>query len=258
MTSRTDFDYRFLEHTTHRPWPLPKKPWIMTQSWHDLLFAHWPVDKALIRAKVPPAFAVDEYDGQVWLGIVPFQMTHVAPRGMPALPWVSAFPELNVRTYVTVEEKPGVYFFSLDAANPLAVAAARTLFHLPYFTAAMTVDSNGPWIAYRSRRRHAAGGHGEFVGRYRTTGAVRVPAAGTIEHFFTERYCLYTLDRRARAYRVEIHHEPWPLQNAALETSINTMADASGIPLPAVPPLLHFAKRQDVVVWGLQRLSLRG
>jgi len=126
-----DFDDSFLTDTAHRPWPLPERPWIMTQTWHDLLFAHWPVDKERLRAKLPPGIALDLFDGQAWLGVVPFRMSNVAPRGLPALPWVSAFPELNVRTYVTRDGKPGVYFFSLDAANPLAVQTARTLFHLP-------------------------------------------------------------------------------------------------------------------------------
>jgi uncharacterized protein YqjF (DUF2071 family) len=249
------FDYGFLARTAHRPWPLPDKPWIMTQSWHDLLFAHWPVDRASLRARVPREFELDEYQGQTWIGIIPFHMTNVAPRGVPALPWVSAFPELNVRTYVTVDGKPGVYFFSLDAGNPVAVATARTLFHLPYFSASMDVVSKDPWIEYRSQRNTAANSNAEFVGSYRATGAPRAPQPGTLEHFLTERYCLYTLDGSARAYRVEIHHEPWSLQPAELDATVNTMTDASGITLPPVAPLLHFSKHQDVVTWSLERLQ---
>ena len=246
-----DFDDSFLTVTAHRPWPLPERPWIMTQTWHDLLFAHWPVDRELLRAKLPPGLALDLFDGQAWLGVVPFRMTNVAPRGLPALPWVSAFPELNVRTYVTRGDKPGVYFFSLDAGNPLAVRTARTLFHLPYFSATMSVEPRDGGIAYDSRRINASP-PADLVCRYRPIGAASAPVPGTIEHFLTERYCLYTLDGGFRARRLEIHHRPWPLQQAEVEIERNTMADAAGIRLPSIAPLLHFSRRQDVVAYPME------
>src|SRR5262245_64711331 len=134
-----DFDHGILEQVSHRPWPLPEPPWIMTQTWNDLLFAHWRVDTAQLASMVPAPLELDTFEGEAWIGIVPFHMTNVSPRGVPALPYVSAFPELNVRTYVRVGDKPGVYFFSLDAGNALAVGAARALFGLPYHTAAIDV-----------------------------------------------------------------------------------------------------------------------
>src|SRR5262245_24230854 len=100
----------------------------MTQSWHDLLFAHWPIDADVLRDKIPPTLPLDVFDGRAWIGVVPFHMTNVGPRGLASLPVVSAFAELNVRTYVTIGGKPGVYFFSLDAASTLAVIGARTAF----------------------------------------------------------------------------------------------------------------------------------
>src|SRR5690349_19630993 len=106
MVPSSRFDYRILDQTDHRPWPLPDEPWLMTQSWHDLLFAHWPVDKTRLRELVPPALPLDLYEGRAWVGVVPFHMTNVAPRGLPSLPFVSAFAELNVRTYVVVDGKP--------------------------------------------------------------------------------------------------------------------------------------------------------
>lgn len=247
------FDYSFLSLTAHRPWPLPRRPWVMTQSWHDLLFAHWPVDLAVLRGRVPAELPIDVYDGCAWLGVVPFHMSNVAPRGVPALPWLSAFPELNVRTYVTLENRPGVYFFSLDAGNALAAAAARVLFHLPYFAAKMSVVERAGWIDYASRRSGRPPG-AEFIGRYRPTGPAQDPQPGSLEHFLTERYCLYTLDSRRRPTRLEIHHRPWPLQPAELDTTVNTMAGAAGIPLPSIRPLLHFAKRQDMVGWLPERV----
>jgi uncharacterized protein len=246
---QTDFNYHILDVTDHRPWPLPSSRWVMTQTWHDLLFAHWPVELAVLRAKVPSAFPVDTFDGQAWIGIVPFHMSNVAPRGVPALPWISAFPELNVRTYVTLDGKPGVYFFSLDAANPIAVQTARLLAHLPYYTAAMQVAPKDGWIDYRSHRTAAHAPPAELAGRYVPVSPATPPLPGTLEYFLTERYCLYTEDRKGRSYRLDIHHPPWPLQTADAEFSVNTMAQAQGIRLADVRPLLHFAKRQDMVAW---------
>ncbi|HEX5474993.1 MAG TPA: DUF2071 domain-containing protein [Vicinamibacterales bacterium] len=245
------FNDTILDETSHRPWPVPSGPWIMTQTWHDLLFAHWPVDPLVLRALVPPSLDLDVYDGRAWVGIVPFRMSHVVPRGVPSLPWVSAFPEMNVRTYVSVGGKPGVYFFSLDATNALAVWTARTIFHLPYYRASMEIVHEEDAIAYRSHR-HRSGA--AFAGRYAPTSDPRPPTPGTLEYFLTERYCLYTLDGRKRTCRVDIHHPPWPLQSAAAAIAVNTMALAAGVPLPATPPLLHFSRRQDMVCWKLHRV----
>jgi uncharacterized protein YqjF (DUF2071 family) len=224
----------------------------MTQTWHDLLFAHWPVDADRLRALVPEGFELDLFNGSAWLAIVPFHMTNVAPRFVPALPWVSAFPELNVRTYVTVGGKPGVYFFSLDAGNALAVNAARALLNLPYYSAAMTVDTTGDRVTYTSRRQSDGGA--EFAARYRGLGDRRPPLRGTLEHFLTERYCLYAVDHAVHAYRLEIHHPEWALESAEAEITMNTMADAAGVRLPSMAPLLHFSKRQDMVCWAPDRL----
>jgi len=248
---QNDFNYGILERTDHRPWPMPSSPWIMTQTWHDLLFAHWPVDAATLRARIPSGFELDLFEGQAWLGVVPFRMANVGPRGVPALPWVSEFPELNVRTYVRVGGTPGVYFFSLDAANPLAVGVARTLVHLPYYSASMQVETRDGWIHYNSRRIPSSGNPAELAGRYRPTGEAHAPLEGTLEYFLTERYCLFTVDRTFRPHRLDIHHPPWPLQPAEAELTVNTMADAVGIRLPDIAPLLHFSLRQDMVGWML-------
>src|SRR5215204_1401663 len=143
-----DFNRAILDDTAHRPYPMPCGPWIMTQTWNDLLFAHWPVEAAVLRPLVPEAFELDRFNGQAWIGVVPFHMTNVAPRFVPALPWLSAFPELNVRTYVRAGGKPGVFFFSLDAGSTVAVGAARTLLNLPYFTAEMSVETRDGEVAY--------------------------------------------------------------------------------------------------------------
>jgi uncharacterized protein len=244
-----DFNRGILDEVAHRPWPMPDKPWVMTQTWHDLLFAHWPVDARTLRDKVPAVFDLDLFDGTCWLGIVPFRMTNVAPRGVPSLPWISEFPELNVRTYVRVGDRPGVYFFSLDAASTVAVQTARTLLNLPYYVASMTVADRAGTIEYGSRRRHSRLA-ANLSATYKPSGDQRQPARGSLDYFLTERYCLYNRDHSTRPYRLEIHHPPWSLHAADAEFAENTMALAAGIGLPATKPLLHFSRRQDMVAWA--------
>jgi uncharacterized protein len=244
-----------LQEVAHRPWPLHDGPWVMAQSWHDLLFAHWPVDSTALRLLLPSQLQIDTFEGQAWLAVVPFRMTGVRLRGTLATPWLSVFPELNVRTYVTFGGKPGVWFFSLDAGNSLAVAIARVWFHLPYFRARMSCAEREGWIYYQSERIHRGAPAGLLEGRYRPISEVFHPQRGTLEHFLTERYCLYTTDGRGQIIRAEIHHPPCPLQVAEAEFSGNSMADAAGVQLPMSRPLLHFAYRQDVLVWRPQRVA---
>lgn len=253
-----------LEQTAHRPWPLPTGPWIMAQSWHDLLFAHWPIPIEVMRALIPPQLALDTYDGMAWVGVVPFGMSGVRPRFVPPVPWLSSFLEFNIRTYVRApnagksiaDSKPGVYFFSLDAANPLAVAIARSTFLLPYFNARMTLDLRADEsVYYESHRTHRGAAAADFVGTYGPTGAVYQAQSGTLEHWLTERYCLYSIGRKGNLFRGDIHHMPWPLQPAFADIEVNSMAAASGIDLPDTEPVLHFAKRLDVVVWPITGVS---
>ncbi len=211
--------------------------------------------RGALRALVPQGLQLDLYGGQAWVGVIPFRMTNVAPRGIPSVPFVSAFPELNVRTYVTVGGKPGVYFFSLDAGSTVAVAAARMLFGLPYFAARMRLEVSEGEVRYESERETGSGGAAAFVGRYRPTGPVEPPLAGTLEHFLTERYCLYRVDDSFHTHRLEVHHEQWPLQVADATIERNTMAEAAGIRLPATAPLLHYAHRMDMVAWAPYRVT---
>lgn len=214
----------------------------MAQTWCDLLFAHWPIAASALRALVPPALEVDLWEGEGWIGVVPFRMEGIRPRWLPAIPFLSATPEINVRTYVIGPGgKPGVYFFSLDAAGALVVRGARKYFGLPYYRARMECRNEGDTVRYRSTRNE---GGAEFRGVYRPVGEVQRAGAGTLEHWLTERYCLYTAQSRA-----DILHRPWPLQPAEAGIELNTMARAAGIELPAIAPLLHFTRRLDVKVW---------
>jgi len=238
-----------LKMTSHRPWPLARGPWVMAQTWHDLLFAHWAMAPDTLRPMVPEPLALDLREGQCWVGVVPFWMSGVRARGTPAIPGIATFPELNVRTYVTFRGKPGVYFFSLDAASWSAVKGARALYHLPYFHARMSVHTEGTDVVYTSSRYSGAA---EFRGRYRSVKDVSVREKDSLEHWLTERYCLFTVHRGA-AYIAEIHHQPWPLQQASAELDVNTVAEADGITLPKSQPLLHFARRLDVLIWPIRR-----
>jgi len=237
-----------LKSTAHRPWPVPTGPWVMQQMWNDLLFAHWPLPPETLRPLVPSVLPLDTFNGQCWVAVTPFYMTGVRPRLSPVVPGLSAFPELNVRTYVTYGGKSGVFFFSLDAGSRLAAWAARATYHLPYFFADMKVAGQNGSIDYHSVRS----GNAEYQGSYRPVTPVRLRSPGTLEHWLTERYCLYTVVRNS-VYRAEIHHAQWPLQDAEAEISANTMAGAAGIRLPEIQPLLHFSKRLQVLVWPLKK-----
>jgi uncharacterized protein YqjF (DUF2071 family) len=223
----------------------------MKQTWHDLLFAHWPLPLAAVRPLVPAQLTLDTFDGQCWIAVTPFRMSGIRGRGLPPLPGLSRFPELNVRTYVTFGGKAGVYFFSLDAANLPAVWAARTFFHLPYFHATMKSEERESVIHYHSLRHHASA---ELRGHFAPTADVQLRKQGSLEHWLTERYCLYTTYKN-QVFRAEIHHLSWPLQNAEAEFETNTVAAAAGITLPEISPLLSFARRLEVLIWPLRRAS---
>jgi uncharacterized protein YqjF (DUF2071 family) len=234
----------------HRPWPVPASPWIMRQKWHDLLFMHWPVAVQDLRPLIPRELELETFDGTAWVGVVPFHMSGIRLRGLPPIPGLSAFPELNVRTYVRSGTKPGVWFFGLEAASAIAVSAARRWFHLPYFCARMSVEKIGDAIRYESHRTHRAAPEAVFRATYRPTGEIFRAQRGTLEYFLTERYCLYAA-AGDRIFRGEIDHPPWPLQPAEVEIETNTMAASHGIGLPSAKPLLHFARYQGVKIWGL-------
>lgn len=243
-----------LRHTAHRPWPLPENPWILAQTWEHLLFLHWPVAVDALAWRLPAGLELDTFDGEAWLGVVPFRMAWVRPRGLPPVPPLSFFPELNVRTYVTCDGRPGVWFLSLDASSRVAVRLARRFFHLPYFDADMAVDASDTYVHYTSRRTHRDAPPAEFEAAYGPSGADAPTRPGTLEHWLTERYCLYAADDAGAIFRGHIHHAPWPLQPAEATVELNTMAMSHGIALPRRDPLCHYAASIDVVAWPIQRL----
>jgi uncharacterized protein len=235
----------------HRPWPLPDGPWFMAQSWEKLLFAHWRVPEPALRAVVPSELPIDSFDGSAWIGVTPFRVRALRLRSTPPVPGLSSFCEVNVRTYVTVGDRPGIYFLSLDAESRLAVRAARRTYRLPYFKARMAMsETEDGSIEYRSERADRSGPAAGLDWAYRADGPESVPRKGALDHFLTERYCLYTFDDRRRVQRAEIHHPPWRLRPASGELRRNTMATPFRIRLDG-SPLLHLAAPQDVVLWPI-------
>ena len=241
-------------NVAHRPWPLPTRSWMMTQRWSDLLFLHWPVATETIRALVPRTIDLDLWHDTAWVSVTPLWLSHLRLRRLPALPWTSEFAEINVRTYVTVGGRAGVYFFSLDAARRLAVLGARVSFDLPYYHAQMSVRHSASGAIDYDSRRDDREPTARFRATYAPDGPITHAQHGTLEHWLTERYCLYVADSRGAVYRGDIHHDPWPLQSARVEIRENTMAAAAGITLPDVAPRSTFTRRLDVVVWNRERV----
>lgn len=251
---------------------------LMHQSWGKLLFMHWPIDPEILRPLIPSQLSIDTFEGQAWIGIVPFTMWGIRASFLPPVPGTSAFHELNVRTYVYYQGVPGVWFFSLDAANSLAVWGARRFYHLPYFNATMRLEQKGSLIDYSSARSDArtyaqffASETEGFSADLDSAEFQNLPRAkldvvwkigeplpqakpGSIEFFLTERYCLYAY-RRGRLYRSRIFHDPWPLRAAFLDSCQSTMIESLGIAQPKGELLLHYAESIAVDIWRLQRVS---
>ncbi len=217
-------------------------------SWHDLLFAHWQIPVEQLRQRIPKPLQIDTFDGAAWIGVVPFHMSDVHARILPTR-IASRFPELNVRTYVVLDGKPGVWFFSLDASSYLAVRVARWWYGLNYRHAHMRCSQDAGWIRYESIVR---GGADRFRASYRPLGNVFRSSPGQLEHWLTERYCLYLVHRHGTVLRGNIHHAPWQLQRAELCVEENTMLDDYGVDPAAVPPHLLFSKRLDTVAWSTE------
>ena len=231
-------------HGTKTPHPR-RRGWVMEQTWRHLLFAHWRARAADLRGLLPPGLELDLYDGEAWLGIVPFQAS-ARLRGLPPFPPASSFVELNVRTYVRVGDVGGVYFLSMDASRRLVVAAARALVNLPYFTATMRLDVEGRCMTLSSERRD---GVARFRATYWSSAAPRAAVPGSLEHFLTERYCLFATHPMLGLYRLDIHHAPWMLRAAEAQIADNSLAAAAGVRIDTAPPLLHLSEQPSVKVW---------
>lgn len=237
------------------------KPPLMRQTWRDLLFAHWPVPPALLRPYLPARLAVDTFEGQAWLGVVPFTMAGIRPLGLPAVPGLSHLHELNVRTYATLDGVPGVWFLSLDATNALGVWAARTFFHLPYLHATISLEATGRGLRAEAVRTHPGATPATF--RAEWTPGVSLPPSrpGTLAYFLTERYRLFTAGpdlaqglKGNDLWQGRLWHEPWRLRAAELHRWESTLLESHGLSTPAGPPLLYATDAVEVQIRGFGRV----
>lgn len=228
----------------------------MRQNWGKLLFMHWPVDEGALAPLIPAQLTIDTFDGKAWIGVIPFTMWGIRASFLPPIPGTNAFHELNVRTYVHYRGEPGVWFFSLDAANSLAVWGARTFYHLPYFNARMTLAQQGNRIDYSSTREDSRGAPADFRGSWTIGEPLPRSEPESIELFLTERYCLYS-SHAGRLFQSRIFHPPWPLQSATIQSSQSTMISSLGIRQPETEPLLHYAESIAVDIWRLKQIQNR-
>lgn len=228
---------------------------IMHQTWGKLLFIHWRIDEQLLRPLIPTQLEIDTYHGSAWIAIAPFTMWDIRalPPFLPAVPGLSSAHELNVRTYVYLDNVPGVWFFSLDCNSSAAVFAARTFYHLPYYNAdiELSEDDAGSIDYLLSRTDDPPA---EFAATWKTGKRLPISEPGSLEFFLTERYCLFS-QHNDSLYEARIHHRPWPLQSAELVSLESTMIESQGLPTPKEDPQLHYCEELSVEIWPLKKLN---
>jgi len=238
----------------------PEATPLMHQSWHHLLFLHWEVPARELQALLPPGLDLDTYEGIAYIGLIPFTLSGVRPVGIPAMPGLSSFHEVNVRTYVHRNGKdPGVWFFSLDASSMLAVTAARAAYYLPYFNASIDFQASDeplPTVGFQAHRddtRGAMPAHAHV--RYRPVeGATQTARPNSIEHFLIERYILYAADEAKDLYKARVHHQPYPIQRAEVIDLQETLVWSAGIKRGEEAPIRHYASEVNVNVYALERV----
>ena len=221
-------------------------------GWRHLLFANWPVDAANVEARLPDALSVQTHDGSAWLSVVPFVNVAVRPRGFPRRAG-GRLPELNLRTYVTCDGEPGVYFFSLDAQGLAAVVGARLTHHLPYFYARITLDAEGDRVTFTSRRRHPGARPAQFSATYRPTGEAFEADPDSLAEFLTERHRLYTQATDGSVRHTDVDHDRWTLYPADATIRENTLFEADGFETPTTSPVFYYSPSVDVVTTRSRR-----
>lgn len=235
------------------PQPRPKGRPAGFQRWHELLFLHWKFPPDTIQRLLPEGLEVDTFDGDTFVGVVPFTMRDVSPWWAPSVPGISNFHELNVRTYVRRNGVSGVWFLSLDAAASLAVMIARTFWHLPYHRASMTMTRDGERMSYESRRLWPGPRPAAFDAVYRVGTARGTAVPGTVEHFLLERYVLFARQRDGSLWTGRVHHEPYPFHDAEVLELGQTMTLANGLGACDSRPLFaHYSPGVDVDVYALE------
>ena len=226
---------------------------VMQQTWENLLFLHWPIDPALLRPLIPEPLQIDTFEGRAWIGITPFALTNLHLNQLPAIPGLSSFDEINVRTYVHHREHPGIWFFSLDASKLIPTLAARLFFMLPYFKAQMAFGQTGGKYQFASLRTSPP--EASFEVKWRVGMRLRDPDVDSLAFFLAERYCYFAVDEGA-VYRTRIYHHPWILEEAFVEDYSSKMLASLGLPDPTIAPLAHFSRSMQVDIWQPARDGL--
>ncbi len=221
-------------------------PWVCAQRWEQLLFLHWPVPMATARSLVPAAIDIDTYEGQAYVSVLSLRMARVHLRDLFPMPDLGDFPELNVRTYVVHDGKPGVWFVSIDAPSHLNTWIGRHVFHLAYDTAHMRMTDDGGHVDFTSDRER---GTARFAATYELHGPAAPAAAGSLEEFLAERYCMYTLDHERQLRRADIEHQPWMLQPVTVDVHENSVLQGDGMPDLGPPAHAMYAGALENVVW---------
>lgn len=227
-------------------------PYVMSQVWRNLLFAHWRVAPEDLQRLLPQPLEVDTFDGSAWIGVVPFRMCEIRGRLMP---FCIDFLELNVRTYVKYGARRGVYFFSLDADHYPSVWGARTFYGLPYHRAKMSYQNKNGVIQYSSKRL-GRGQPAEFSARYEATGPAEIALPDTLPHFLTERYCLMVAQAGV-VQRTDIHHVPWKLAPARADIALNSMVTPLGLSFDRPADSLLYSEEMKMVNWLPSRETSR-
>jgi uncharacterized protein len=235
----------------------PRGLWVITQTWRNLLFAHWPVAPDVLRPLVPDNLEIDTFDGEAWVAVVPFRLTNIRIRPFPEVPFTDRFLELNVRTYVVGGGRPGVYFLSMEADNRLAIALGRSLYYLPYLNSRISFNIRGRSVYFRHRRIEPGAPEAEFVAAYWPVSDALTTKPGTLEHWLTERYCCFGVSQGKAICRADIYHLPWRLQKAQADIKVNTAALSHGIELPTAEPLLHYSRYVKAFIWPIKSLADR-
>lgn len=240
---------KLLNHVSHRTAPMPKNPWVMHQTWEDLLSLHIQVRPDELSTHIPDQLELDLYDGKAWISIFPFHLQNLRLRGLPKFPYFHKFLELNVRTYVTYKRIPGVYFFSLDAAKIIPVIGARLL-TLPYYKADMTMTNQNGWTHYSSKRRDKSKAY--FNGKYKVLSRSSATITGSLEHWLFERYRLYRAVG-SKVFHINVHHTPWELAEVSVfldNESVNSLLPGN---VTGEPLIAHYTPSLEVFFWPWQK-----
>ena len=243
----------FKLRTSQRPRPLPTGRWTMTQRWNDILFAHWRVPASAVSPFLPEGLQPDTFQGSAWLGVVPLWMDRFSFRGIPTIPGTSSFPELHFRTYVSDHVgTPGIFNLTVDIGSLLATTAARFVFRIPCNWAEMRLSQRTEREFSFYSRRMFVNNPVIFNARYRGLGPTRRLAeikSGSLEYFFTERYCMFRKNHAGQAVRANIHAVASPLEDAEAEIERNDLPGALGIQLDDQEPVLHYSRRLAIYIW---------